>query len=260
MHDTSAVEDATAATRAIAPPQRSQSAGPVLVILHQERSTAGHIGRMLCNEGVALDVRRPRFDEPLPATLRDHAGVVVFGGPMSANDRDGFIRREIALVELALKEQRPYLGLCLGAQLMAAALGARVSPHPQAHVEIGYHPLKPLPPATRIGGQWPRVVYQWHKEGFDLPRGAELLAMGHGSFVNQAIGYGGTAFGLQFHPEVTYQMASRWSGRNEYRLHLLRGAQRRSPQLLDHIHHGPNVRSWLARFLHDWLALGRDRR
>jgi GMP synthase (glutamine-hydrolysing) len=242
---------------------RGRSKSPVLIVLHQEHSSAGHVGQQLVRRGFALDIRRPRFGDLLPETLARHAGAVIFGGPMSANDADDFVAREIGLVELALKEQRPYLGICLGAQMMAVCLGARVAPHPDAHVEIGYHDIKPLivqsaPAADDVdllGGRWPERVYQWHREGFDLPAGAEALAASEGAFANQAFRFGPAAVGVQFHPEITYAMVARWSGRNESRLDAP-GARPRPAQLADHIGHGPEVLAWLGRFLEDWLALG----
>jgi GMP synthase (glutamine-hydrolysing) len=225
----------------------------VLIILHQEHSTPGHVGSLLLASGHSLDIRRPRYGEPLPQTLEGHAGTVIFGGPMSANDSDDYLRAEIALIELALKEQSPFLGICLGAQMMAICLGAEVKTDPDGHVEIGYHDVEPLDTAN-LGGPWPRRFYQWHREGFALPAGSVPLATARGRFPNQALKYGPTAIGLQFHPEITYAMAARWSGRNDHRLHLLPGAMPREAQLAEHIAQGPVVRDWLARFLEDWLA------
>lgn len=225
---------------------------PVLIILHQEHSTPGHVGHLLHARGHRLDIRRPRYGDPLPDTLSGHAGTVILGGPMSANDKDDFMLAEIGLVELALREEAPFLGICLGAQMMALCLGAKVAPDPDGRVEIGYHAISPLPVAD-IGGVWPTRCYQWHNEGFGLPAGAQALAVSHGPFPNQALRYGPAAFGLQFHPEITYAMAARWSGRNEHRLDRP-GASLRDAQLSDHIAHGPLVRRWLARFLAEWLA------
>src|SRR5262245_5760591 len=92
---------------------------PVLVVLHQETSTPGRVGNALRALGHSLDIRRPRFGDPLPETLDGHAGAVFFGGPMSANDPDDYVRREIDWIEIPLREQRPFLGICLGAQMLA---------------------------------------------------------------------------------------------------------------------------------------------
>src|SRR6476469_9321005 len=68
---------------------------PVLIVLHQETSAPGRVGNALRALGHPLDIRRPRFGDPLPDTLDRHAGAVIFGGPMSANDSDEYVRREI---------------------------------------------------------------------------------------------------------------------------------------------------------------------
>src|SRR5882757_4589510 len=122
---------------------------PVLIVLHQETSTPGRVGNALRALGHPLDVRRPRFGDPLPKTLDDHSGAVIFGGPMSANDPDDFIRREIDWIAVPLREQRPFLGICLGAQMLAMQLGARVAPHPQGRSQIGYYPVRPTPAGLR---------------------------------------------------------------------------------------------------------------
>lgn len=233
---------------------------PVLIILHQEHSTPGHIGRLLAERGHALDVRRPRYGDPLPETLAGHAGTVIFGGPMSANDPDDYVKREIALIELALREEAPYLGICLGAQMMATCLGAKVAPHPEAHVEMGYYDIAPLAAAHDLGGPWPSRVYQWHSEGFDLPAGAELLAGAEGPFPHQAMRVGRSAVGLQFHPEITMAMAARWSGRNEQKLPERRGARHRHEHLSEHVVAGPTVQRWLPEFLDAWLNSSRSGR
>ena len=97
----------------------------VLIVMHQAHSTPGRIGCYLTALGARLDIRRPSLDEPLPATLDDHDAVVVFGGPMSANDDCDWIAREIAWLETPLREDKPLLGICLGAQMLARTLGAR---------------------------------------------------------------------------------------------------------------------------------------
>jgi len=84
---------------------------PVLIVLHQEHSTPGRVGNALRQLGYPLDVRRPRFGDPLPDSMAEHAAAVIFGGPMSANDSDEYVRREIDWIEVPLREQRPFLGI-----------------------------------------------------------------------------------------------------------------------------------------------------
>src|SRR5215471_1010557 len=116
---------------------------PVLLILHQEHSSPGRVGQMLVKLGYPLDIRRPRFGDPLPKTMADHAGAVIFGGPQSANDPDDFIKAEIDFIGVPLREEKPFLGICLGAQMLARYLGERVAPHPEGKAEIGYYPIRP---------------------------------------------------------------------------------------------------------------------
>jgi len=224
----------------------------VVVVLHQLHSNPGHVGQWLRNHGYTLDIRRPRFGDPLPDTLENHAGAIIFGGPMSANDPDDYIKIETEWIGVALKENKPFLGICLGAQMLARYLGARVYEHPEKRVEIGYYPIRPTPPARRFGN-WPTRVYHWHREGFERPHGATVLATADGPFENQAIIYGDAAVGVQFHPEITYAMVNRWSGSNPHRL-TLPGAQDRHSQLSSHLAYGPAVRRWLDAFMPRWLT------
>jgi GMP synthase (glutamine-hydrolysing) len=227
----------------------------VLIIVHQETSTPGRVGVKLRERGFGLDIRRPCLGEALPESLQAHAGAVVFGGPMSANDCTSldFIRREIDWLEVPLKEKVPYLGICLGAQMLALQLGAQVSPHPEGRAEIGYYPLRPTPEGERLG-PWPDHAYQWHREGFGLPRDATLLAEGE-DFPHQAFSYGETAFGIQFHPEVTLAMMHRWTVRASHRF-ALPGAQNRAEHLRRRLIHDQAVAAWLDGFLDAWLAKG----
>jgi GMP synthase (glutamine-hydrolysing) len=231
---------------------------PILMVLHQENSSPGRLGRLLLERGHALDLRRPRFGDPLPDTLADHAGAVIFGGPMSANDNDDFVRREIDWIRVALKEEKPFLGLCLGAQMLARQMGARVYTHAGGRAEIGYYPLVPTAEgnamAEGLGTPWPGHVYHWHREGFDCPPCSATLARGD-DFPTQAIRVGRAAYGLQFHPEVTHAMMCRWTVRGHERLKLP-GAQDRSRQIEGRFMHDPAVRRWLDAFLDHWLLAG----
>jgi GMP synthase (glutamine-hydrolysing) len=222
---------------------------PVCIVLHQEHSNPGHVGQWFLRNGYALDVRKPRFGEALPETLEHHCGAVVFGGPMSANDKDEFIRTETEWIGVALKEEKPFLGICLGAQMLTNHLGGKVGFHPEEMVEIGYYPLVTTPDGSRLG-PFPQHVYQWHREGCELWRGARLLATSAGAFPNQAFACG-SAVGVQFHPEITYAQVHRWTGHNLGRLNM-KGAREQPEHIQGHIEHGPKVHAWLDRFLGRW--------
>ena len=181
----------------------------VLIVMHQAHSTPGRIGVLLRALGADLDMRRPSLDEPLPETLAEHDGVVVFGGPMSANDDCDWIGREIAWLETPLRETKPLLGICLGAQLFARALGSRV--YPGAAKEIGWAPVG-LTAAGAAGVTrhlaGPPLLH-WHGDTFDLPKGAELLAS-TAICHNQAFTHGKNVIAFQFHPEADGGNFERW--------------------------------------------------
>ncbi|CAN5543540.1 glutamine amidotransferase [soil metagenome] len=230
---------------------KSHDPRPVLIILHQESSTPGRVGNALRLLGHPLDIRRPRFGDPLPRSLDDYAGAVMFGGPMSANDPDDFVKQEIDWISVPLKEDRPFLGICLGAQMLAIQLGARVAPHPEGRAQIGYYPIRPTAAGRAIIPDWPDHVYHWHREGFGLPAGAELLAEGS-DFPVEAF-RAGHCFGFQFHPDVTTAMMHRWTTRGHERL-ALPGARPRRDHFAYRVMHDVAERAWLKHFLDDWLA------
>ena len=227
-------------------------AGKILIIVHQATSTPGRVGVKLRARGYDLDVRRLVLGHDLPETLAGYKGAIVFGGPQSANDDDDIIHREIDWMAVPLKEQVPYFGICLGAQLMARHLGAPVSFHPDCCAEIGYYPIAPTERGAEIA-RWPRKVYQWHREGFELPGGAELLATGGNAFPCQAYRYGKNAYNIQFHPEVTLAMTHRWTVKAAHRFSLP-GVRPAETHFRDRMVFDPEVDRWLDEFLDFWLA------
>ena len=224
---------------------------PVLIVVHQENSTPGRVGQYLRKRGIPLDIRRPVLGDPLPATLEQHAGAVIFGGPQSANDDLDFIKREIDWIGVPLKENKPFLGICLGGQMLARHLGARVDFHGEGHVEVGYYPIRPTLEGRELCEIWPDHVYQWHREGFDLPTGATLIAEGD-TFPVQAFRQGDHAYAIQFHPEVTHAMMCRWTIRGQHRLELP-GAKQRAAHFEDRFVFDYAMQNWLAHFLERWL-------
>ncbi len=204
--------------------------------------------------GYRTDICRPACGDRLPESMDDHAGAVVFGGPMSANDaHEDFIRAELDWIPTVIASGKPFLGICLGAQLLSRALGATVSTHPEGIYEIGYFPVRATG-AGRAMFDAEMKVFQWHKEGFELPDGGELLAEGD-AYPNQAYRYGRNAYALQFHPEVTEAMNRQWARRLAHRLSEP-GAQPAEQQLRDRRRHDPQVEAWLDRFLPYWLNSG----
>jgi len=228
------------------------SQGRVLMVVHQRHSSPGLVGELLQATGYTLDLRCPAIGQPLPASLDDHDAVVVFGGPMSAND-DGtlpFIRTELDWIATVLETEKPFLGICLGAQLLARVLGGTVYSHADELMEIGYSPITQTAAGKAVWGDL-QHVFQWHREGFTMPRNTVLLAKGD-RFPNQAFRYGNQAYGLQFHPEITHRLIDRWTTLAAE--HLQRPeAQSRDSQFQAHTTYGNGVENWLAAFLRQWL-------
>ncbi len=140
---------------------------------------------------------------------------------------------------------------------MIRAFGGKVATHPEGRAEIGYYPVKPTNSgaqwAAEQGNPWPSTVYQWHREGwFDLPKGFDALVEG-GDFQHQAFRVGEAAYGLQFHPEVTYAMMCRWTVRAHERMQMP-GAKPRHEHLDGWFEYDPAVRRWLDGFLDLWAG------
>lgn len=207
---------------------------------------------MLLEKGFPLDIRRPALGDPLPATLANHSGAVIFGGPMSVNDAHDYVKAEIDWVSVPLAEHKPFFGICLGAQMLVRQLGGTVEAHREGHTEIGWYPIA----ATQHGRslmEWPDQVYQFHLEGFDLPRDATLLAEG-ALYPNQAFRYGENAYGIQFHAELTRAMMQRWVVHGAHRF-VLPNAQAGRAHLEGRFLYDEPLKLWLSRFL-DHVFLG----
>ena len=177
-----------------------------LIVQHAEAEGPGQLVGALADAGVDLDWRAVFGGARLPVDAAAHDGVVVMGGPMSAGSDAGFPTRraELSLLGDALHRGVPVLGVCLGAQLLAAAGGGEVGPG-ETGPEIGWGRVDLLPAAaddpllTDLGDAMD--VLHWHGETFVPPPGAVLLASST-RYANQAFRLGERAWGLQFHVEV----------------------------------------------------------
>jgi GMP synthase (glutamine-hydrolysing) len=145
--------------------------------------------------------RRDRGD-PLPP-VDEIDGLIVMGGPMGADD----VRDEWPLVAAAVQRGLPVLGVCLGAQVLAAALGGRVYRGPQP--EVGHGSVRVLIDDPVLGPRGPLAVFHWHRDTFDPPPGAVHLAASD-LYEQQAFRFGLSAYGLQFHLEVDDALAEAW--------------------------------------------------
>jgi GMP synthase (glutamine-hydrolysing) len=192
----------------------------LLVLQHAATEPLGVLDPMLRQWGFRIRyVNFSRDPEARPDVGR-YDGLVVLGGPMNVDQAGRYphLAVEIEAIREAMRREMPVLGICLGAQLLAAALGASVRPHTVP--EIGWYQLHPTAAAREdrllrhFDGSQP--VFQWHAYTFDLPRGAALLASTD-SCSHQAFRFGERAYGLQFHLEADEALIRRWLSVPAYR-------------------------------------------
>ncbi len=225
----------------------------VLMVVHRPESETGRVGRFVRENGYEEEVCRLALGHALPETLTDYAGVVIFGGPMSVHDTAEFpfLNAERDWIARHADGSTPMLGICLGAQLIATALGGNSVRHPQEKVEVGYYPLFSTEQGLPL---FPREMhaFQWHGDAIIAPPGAELLATGD-TFAVQAFRMGQAVVGIQFHPEVSRAMHHRWIVRAGERL-AEPGAQTATRQLGLRSLHDPQNVLWLDQFMRHWLG------
>jgi GMP synthase-like glutamine amidotransferase len=188
----------------------------VLAFRHVPFEGLGLIESVLEARGIPFDycdLYRP--GAVLPDTNR-YAGLIFMGGPMSVNDELPFLLGEMRLMERAAAVGKPMLGICLGSQMIARALGGRV--YRNAEKEIGWFDIHLTEDGRRdpmLGGLAPAEnVFHWHGDTFDMPRDAVLLAYSDRT-ERQAFRIGPAIYGLQFHLEVTPEMIVDWSDKDE---------------------------------------------
>lgn len=183
------------------------------VIQHIASEGPGLIAAVAPVHGVTLDVRRTDRGERLPP-VQEVDGVVVLGGPMAVYQAQAHphLADEQALLAEACARDLPVLGVCLGAQLVAAALGARVYPGPAPEIGVGRVQLTPDGARDPVLGPAGAAfdVYHWHGDTFDLPAGATHLATS-GAYAHQAFRAGTRTYALQFHVELDAPLAREWA-------------------------------------------------
>jgi GMP synthase-like glutamine amidotransferase len=197
----------------------------VLVIQNAPNEGLGTIVRALRRFGLEADYIRPFTNERVPRGVDGYPAVIILGGPMGVyeEDRYPFITDELRLVERAFKSGQQVLGICLGAQVLARAAGARV--YKGRAKEIGWFTVSLTPEGERdrvfFGLPRELMVFHWHGDTFEIPRVGKNLASSE-LFPNQILRVGKRAYGIQFHLEITEEMIREWIEESEEELRTLK--------------------------------------
>lgn len=198
---------------------------PVIVLQQVPHETPGTLATVLADAGLSVQVIELFRQIPDSLQLDSAAGLIVLGGPMNVDqtDRYPFLKSEIGWILHALENNLPTLGICLGSQLLAKALGAPV--YPNEVKEIGWYEIELTPQASSdglfAGCEQRQTVFQWHGDTFELPAGAVHLARSELCGA-QAFRCGPNAYGLQLHIEVTAEMVDQWLAEPDNREELAR--------------------------------------
>lgn len=178
----------------------------ILAVEHHDKPTIGVIGETLEELGAEIRTIWGMYGDPLPARHREYDGLIVMGGTMNAGDDEQcpYFPPLVGLIREFAEADKPVLGVCLGAQLIARAFDAELVIG--GDLEFGFHPVRPTAAAAAdpvlAHFDRPLPLFQWHNDHYTLPPSAERLASGD-RYVNQAYRIGRTVYGAQFHFEVT---------------------------------------------------------
>ncbi len=205
------------------------------------------------NRGFSAEIIRPPLGDILPTDLSPYSAIVIFGGPMSVNDNEQFLRDEINWMQNVIESNIPFLGICLGAQILAKYLGCDVIKNKNDLAEIGFYEIEPTKEGHEIFKNQ-NIFFQFHTEGFEIQEECQLLARGD-FFQNQAFRFQ-NCYALQFHPEVNFLLHLRWLFLvliKKPKILFHKGSQNLFYQLYFRFKYNKSVSLWLDSFLDNYL-------
>jgi len=231
----------------------SEPVNRYLFVKHSPNWNVDRCTRWMQTNKKIVDWCYPVDEDPFPDPSA-YTGVIIFGGANSANDcsEHEWVRRELRFVEGCLEHNTGLFGICLGAQILARALGATVQPHDKELREVGFCRVDPVDTSNAFLTS-PLTVMQWHSEGFDLPPGTQRIAKGD-DFPNQAYQLNERVLGVQFHPEVNSDVLAIWHERNKTRENGVLNDEQRRVMMVDSHRHEDDISRWLDGFMHRWTG------
>lgn len=211
----------------------------------------------LIKHGHDVRIVEPWRSEALPVLTGDEAGVMIMGGPQMITEANAnnhpYLIDELRFIEEAMAKDLPLIGVCLGSQMIAKVIGAKVDFHPQDHMAMGYYPIEVTEAGQTLGLENQMMVLDGNQQGWEMPKGVEVLATAtdDNPFKNQAFKTENT-LALQFHPEVTRNILSQWQ--TDFSSSFGRtGTQSKAELDAGFVRHDAVLKDWYRGVLDDWF-------
>ncbi len=240
----------------------------ILVIQHAEHEGPGTFAEEMKKQNFTYDTLMASSEAIFPSStkLEEYGGLLIMGGPMAVYEEKKYpwMKKENLVIQEALRQKKPILGVCLGAQLLAKAAGVGGRVYPGEKPEIGWLPIrlddwfyKRNPLFFQIDPTKPHTVFHWHGDTFDIPTEGYRLAWNE-NYPNQAFCFQGNAVGLQFHVEMTDEMIRQWLESPESRVQVMAAGSDPDKVIADIPTYLPHLREMAHKIFYGFASLVRE--
>lgn len=231
---------------------------PLYVVEHWQLVEPDAGRQHLINKGFDVQIVEPWRGDALPQLTGEEAGVMIMGGPQmitEANaDNHAYLLDELRFIEDTMANNVPLMGVCLGSQMIAKVLGARVGYHPEDHMAMGFYSLNTTDGGQTLGLSDGMMALNGNAQGWEMPHGIEPLAtsLNGNPFENQAFRTNKT-LALQFHPEVTRNILSQWQ--SDFSSSFGRAGTQSKAKLDDgFVAYDAKLKEWYRGVLDEWFG------